>query len=83
MSGEPWYSVGKNDVFPEQFGPFLLGDARIRAAFMKHHADLLTRDFWQQRKERIAAGHLENVYPYPQAVRFLHRYGADPHKSAA
>jgi len=83
MSGEPWYSVGKNDVFPEQFGPFLLGDARIRAAFMKHHADLLTREFWQHRKERIAAGHLENVYPYPQAVRFLRRYGADPLKTAA
>lgn len=83
MSGEPWYSVGRNDVFPEQFGPFLLGDARIRAAFIKHHADLLTREFWQRRKERIAAGHLENVYPYPQAVRFLHRYGANPLKSTA
>lgn len=78
MSGEPWYSVGRNDVFPEQFGTFLLGDARIRAAFMKHHADLLTPEFWQRRKERIAAGHLENVYPYPQTLRFVNLYGAPP-----
>ena len=26
MSGEVWYPVGPNDVFPETFGPFLLGN---------------------------------------------------------
>ena len=26
MSSEPWYSVGPHDVFPEEFGTFLLGD---------------------------------------------------------
>ncbi|MEF9996005.1 MAG: bifunctional isocitrate dehydrogenase kinase/phosphatase [Burkholderiaceae bacterium] len=78
MSGEPWYSVGRHDVFPEQFGTFLLGDLRIRAAFLKHHADLLTPEFWQRRKERIASGVIENVYPYPQSLRFMNRYGAQP-----
>jgi isocitrate dehydrogenase kinase/phosphatase len=28
MSGEIWYSVGPKDVFPETFGPFLLGNPR-------------------------------------------------------
>jgi len=70
MSSEPWYSVGKYDVFPEQFGPFLLGDARIRAAFVKHHADLLGPDFWCERKERIAAGVMEDVFPYSHDMRF-------------
>jgi isocitrate dehydrogenase kinase/phosphatase len=28
MSGEVWYSVGPRDVFPETFGPFLLGNPR-------------------------------------------------------
>jgi len=74
LSGEPWYSVGAHDVFPEQFGPFLLGDPRIRAAFMKHHADLLTPEFWQRRKERILQGHLEDIFPYPQDRRFANRY---------
>jgi isocitrate dehydrogenase kinase/phosphatase len=70
MSAEPWYSVGKHDVFPEQFGAFLLGNAKIRHYFMKHHADLLTKDFWQTRKERILAGVVEDVFPYPQQIRF-------------
>ncbi len=30
MSAEPWYPIGKHDVFPEQFGTFLLGNPRIR-----------------------------------------------------
>ncbi len=42
MSAEPWYPVGKHDVFPEQFGTFLLGNAKMRKYFMKHHADLLS-----------------------------------------
>ena len=42
MDGEVHYLVDKRDMFPEQWGPFLLGDDRIRAAFMKYHADLLT-----------------------------------------
>ncbi|GMV59422.1 MAG: hypothetical protein AMXMBFR72_25200 [Betaproteobacteria bacterium] len=75
LSGEPWYHVGKHDVFPEQFGPFLLGDPRIRAAFLKHHADLLTPEFWQSRKERIQQGYLEDVFPYPESKRFVKRYG--------
>lgn len=74
LSADPWYPVGPRDVFPEQFGPFLLGDARIRAAFMKYHADLLTPEFWQRRKERILQGVLEDIFPYPQERRFVNRY---------
>jgi len=70
MSGEVWYHVGKHDVFPEQFEPFLLGDARIRAAFMKYHADLLTPEYWQRVKDRILAGQMVEVFPYPQEIRF-------------
>jgi isocitrate dehydrogenase kinase/phosphatase len=73
MSAEPWYAVAKNDVFPEQFATFLLGNPQVRKAFLKHHADLLTRDFWQSRKERILAGVVEDVFPYPQSCRF-HQY---------
>ena len=32
MSGEVWYSVGPKDVFPETFGPFLLGNPAVREA---------------------------------------------------
>jgi isocitrate dehydrogenase kinase/phosphatase len=70
MSAEPWYPVAKNDVFPEQFGTFLLGNSTVRKYFMKHHADLLKPEYWQARKERILAGYMEDVFPYPQSCRF-------------
>jgi isocitrate dehydrogenase kinase/phosphatase len=73
MSAEPWYSVAKNDVFPEQFGVFLLGNPKVRQYFMKHHADLLTADFWRQRKLRIQEGQVEDVFPYPQEIRFINQ----------
>ena len=70
LSDEPWYNIEPRDIFPEQFAPFLLGDARIRAAFLRHHADLLTPHFWQIRQQRIRAGIMEDVFPYPQERRF-------------
>jgi isocitrate dehydrogenase kinase/phosphatase len=76
MSDEPWYRVDRRDMFPEQWGPFLLGDDRIRTAFIKHHADLLAPEFWNRRKERIQAGYLEDVFPYPPERRFRRRYAS-------
>ena len=70
MSGEIWYSVGPKDVFPETFGPFLLGNDAVRAVFMQHHADLLDAGFWQMHKERIQEGHVFDVFPYEQDKRF-------------
>jgi isocitrate dehydrogenase kinase/phosphatase len=70
MAAEPWYNVGKNDIFPEQFAPFLLGNAKVHDYFMKYHADLLTPAFWQACKQRIIEGHVDDVFPYPQEIRF-------------
>ncbi|WP_457322762.1 bifunctional isocitrate dehydrogenase kinase/phosphatase [Roseateles sp. P5_E11] len=70
MSGEVWYGVAPRDVFPETFAPFLLGNPKVREAFMRHHADLLDAGFWQGHKERILAGHVHDVFPYDQARQF-------------
>jgi isocitrate dehydrogenase kinase/phosphatase len=75
MSGEVWYAVNKGDVFPETFGPFLLGNPQVREIFMAHHADLLDAGFWQGHKERIQAGHVHDVFPYDPAKRFSVRAG--------
>jgi len=74
MASEPWYTVGPTDVFPEEFGTFLLGDRRVREVFMRHHADLLDAAFWQEKQARIRAGELEDVFPYPESLRFRNRY---------
>ncbi|MGE4242169.1 bifunctional isocitrate dehydrogenase kinase/phosphatase [Ramlibacter sp.] len=73
MSGEVWYKVGPHDIFPETFGPFLLGNPAVRDVFMRHHGDLLDASFWQAHKERIQAGHVHDVFPYERDRRFLRR----------
>jgi len=73
MSAEPWYSIGPHDVFPEEFATFLLGDPRIRRAFLKHHAELLEPEYWQVRQQRIRDGKLDDVFPYPDSLRLRHR----------
>lgn len=78
MAAEPWYPIGKHDVFPEQFARFLLAHPKIRAAFMKHHAALLTRVWWQSHKDRILAGEVEDVFPYPQHIRFHSTDASNP-----
>jgi isocitrate dehydrogenase kinase/phosphatase len=75
-SGEVWYAVAPRDVFPETFGPFLLGNPQVREVFMKHHAELLDADFWQGHKERILAGHVHDVFPYEQHKRFRPQWHA-------
>jgi len=70
MSDEVWYAVAKHDVFPETFGPFLLGNDRVRTVFMKHHADLLDPAFWQEHQARIRRGEVIDVFPYAPGRRF-------------
>ncbi len=82
MSGDIWYSVGPLDVFPETFGPFLLGNVKVREAFMRHHADLLDVAFWQGHQERIAAGHVHDVFPYDRDRRLPRAAAATPAASA-
>ena len=69
MAAEPWYMVAENDVFPEEFARFLAMPADLRDIFMKHHADLLTPEFWIQSQEQIRSGVLTPILPYNQAQR--------------
>lgn len=70
MASEPWYSVAPNDVFPEEFGTFLLGNAKIKPHFLEFHADLLAPEYWQDKQLRIENGELVDVFPYPEHCRF-------------
>jgi isocitrate dehydrogenase kinase/phosphatase len=70
MSDEAWYSVAKCDVFPEEFDHFLLGSRPIREVFLRHHADLLAPEFWQETQKTIRSGQIEDFFPYPRFLRF-------------
>jgi isocitrate dehydrogenase kinase/phosphatase len=77
MSGETWYPVGRNDVFPEEFGAFLLSSPLTREVFLRHHADLLTPGFWQHAQQRIRTGKFDDFFPYPEVIRFHNAFGPE------
>ncbi len=64
MASEPWYSVGPNDVFPEEFPVFLFADVKHRRLFASLHGDLFEADYWKSLQEQIKAGQVIDVYPY-------------------
>jgi isocitrate dehydrogenase kinase/phosphatase len=76
MSGQPWYSVGPKDIFPEEFRLFFSGNARAREAFDAQHADLYDADFWIRLQNKLREGFVEDFYPYPRRVRFSRRLEA-------
>lgn len=68
MSAEPWFHVGKDDVFPEQFSLFMgLGPERL-AHLKAHHGELFDADWWVNIQQQIREGQLLDVPPFkPQA----------------
>jgi isocitrate dehydrogenase kinase/phosphatase len=70
MAAEPYYSIGPHDVFPEQFEKFLVTGAESRAMFLERHADLMDPQFWTAKQAHLRAGVQEDVFPYPQEIRF-------------
>jgi isocitrate dehydrogenase kinase/phosphatase len=77
MAAEPWYSVGRNDVFPEEFAAFLLIDPELRKAFMAHHRDLLDPEYWKRVQQDILKGRQRDVFPYSVKKRFRYVYGEE------
>ncbi len=70
---DPGFDVGPKDVFPETFGPFLLGNPTVRQTFLTHHPELLDPDHWDAHKKRIQAGSILDVFPYEVQRRFVNR----------
>jgi isocitrate dehydrogenase kinase/phosphatase len=64
LAAEPWFSVGENDVFPEEFHAFLVPPGEVRDAFLEAHGDLLDVAFWHRVQERLGAGEVVDVFPY-------------------
>ncbi len=70
MAAEPWYSVGPNDVFPEEFRRFLFGKPEIKRLFADLHGDLFTPEYWRGLQQAVADGHAMDVFPYRRKRRF-------------
>ncbi|MFK4233880.1 bifunctional isocitrate dehydrogenase kinase/phosphatase [Pseudomonas guariconensis] len=69
MSGEPWYSIGPHDVFPEEFPPFLFADIGQRRLFSRLHGELYDADYWKGLQATIRDGKVIDVFPYRRKAR--------------
>jgi isocitrate dehydrogenase kinase/phosphatase len=70
MAAQPWYDVGPNDIFPEEFRLFFSGNPKARAAFDRLHSELYDVAYWQGLKQQIEAGTVVDVFPYRRKQRF-------------
>jgi isocitrate dehydrogenase kinase/phosphatase len=69
FAAQPWFEVGENDVFPEEFKRFLGLADPLREVFIQHHGDLFEVDFWQECQNRIKAGEWVHILPYTDEQR--------------
>ena len=69
MAAEPWFYVGEDDIFPEEFLQFMGLDAHQRQVFVDAHAEVLTADFWLSLQGRHREGQVLDVFPYPLSKR--------------
>ncbi|HVH45647.1 MAG TPA: bifunctional isocitrate dehydrogenase kinase/phosphatase, partial [Labilithrix sp.] len=75
MSSEAWFNVEKGDVFPEQFPTFLFPPGKQRDTFLELHGELAEAAFWREQQERLRIGIQEDLFTYPEALRFKNRFG--------
>lgn len=69
LSDQPYYAVADSDVFPQEWAPFIVPrEPALRAAFLDHHAALMTPEFWQDKQAQVVANELNIGLPY--APRF-------------
>ncbi|GAA4842833.1 bifunctional isocitrate dehydrogenase kinase/phosphatase [Algivirga pacifica] len=65
------YSVGPNDIFPEEFKRFLIGKPHIREIFFRLHDDIFTVKFWKNLQRELDNGKVMDVFPYRKKKRFM------------
>ena len=66
---QPWFPVGVDDVFPEEFATYLRSPPVVGEVFAEHHPEIGTLDFWQSMKQRNRAGDVPDFFPYPASLR--------------
>jgi isocitrate dehydrogenase kinase/phosphatase len=70
MSGEVWYPVAKNDVFPEEFSTFLLASPCCARSFHKHHVTSCRQNSGRMRNLEDSRGPRRGLFPLPAGNAF-------------
>lgn len=72
LAAEPWFPIGEQDIFPEEFLRFMGLPPTLEHDFLAHHADLLDVAFWQTMQQRLQAGEYIHILPYSPAEQLPH-----------
>lgn len=73
MAATPWYPIAPQDVFPEEWAPFIVPrDPGLSQAFRSAHANLMTARFWRAKQRAVLDGELEVGLPYEPRYPALH-----------
>ncbi len=74
MAVDPWYYVGPDDVFPEEFKFFMFSQNDSKEIFSKRFGKLLSADYWNSVQDNIKQGNINEYYPYRQRYRMSQIY---------
>lgn len=69
--GNESFSIGPNDIFPEEFGPFMFANPERLRLFKTFHPELFEVSYWQGLQQAIDDGRIIDVYPYGNEQRFV------------
>ncbi|MEM7541961.1 MAG: bifunctional isocitrate dehydrogenase kinase/phosphatase [Pseudomonadota bacterium] len=64
MRAESWFHVDDDDIFPEEFHRFLPIEPALMDAFMQHHGNLMTANWWRDIKSLHLGNAAPEVAPY-------------------
>lgn len=69
MASEPWFSVGPDDVFPEELRRFVKLPEHLWRLLEEHHGDLFDVGFWRRTQADLRGGEIIDFFPYTGAQR--------------
>jgi len=64
IAAEPWFSVHENDIFPEEFPPFLDFRPDLLETLLAYHGDLFRAAAWRRVQTALRAGNILDIFPY-------------------
>ncbi len=67
---ESWFTPNLNDIFPEQFPQFIVGDITLQDFMRERHNDIFEASFWTGVQAKLEQGEIISVFPYDENLRF-------------
>lgn len=68
-AAEPWYAVGENDVFPEEFAKFMATNKILKQVYHSEYKQLGDYRYWQDVQQNYTQLMNRHYYPYEQKFR--------------